>query len=45
VPTLIIAFLITICLGAFVQVIDQNRATARVHEAGLAALSIARRAS
>ena len=25
VPTLIIAFLITICLGAFVQVIDQTR--------------------
>jgi two-component system, cell cycle sensor histidine kinase PleC len=25
VPTLIIAFLITICLGAFVQLIDQNR--------------------
>ena len=25
VPTLIIAFLITICLGAFVQVIDQSR--------------------
>src|ERR1035438_9187961 len=25
VPTLIIAFLITICLGALVQVIDQNR--------------------
>src|SRR4051795_9487276 len=25
VPTLIIAFLITICLGAFVQVLDQNR--------------------
>ena len=25
VPMLIIAFLITICLGAFVQVIDQNR--------------------
>src|ERR1700709_937102 len=25
VPTLIIAFLITICIGAFVQVIDQNR--------------------
>ncbi len=24
-PTLIIAFLITICLGAFVQVVDQNR--------------------
>ena len=24
-PTLIIAFLITICLGAFVQVIDQSR--------------------
>jgi two-component system, cell cycle sensor histidine kinase PleC len=25
VPTLIVAFLITMCLGAFVQVIDQNR--------------------
>ena len=25
VPTLIIAFLITICLGAFVQVLDQSR--------------------
>src|SRR6201993_4955226 len=25
VPTLIIAFLITICLGAFVQVVDQTR--------------------
>jgi two-component system, cell cycle sensor histidine kinase PleC len=25
VPTLIIAFLITICLGAFVQLVDQNR--------------------
>src|ERR1700716_4488337 len=25
VPTLMIAFLITICLGAFVQVVDQNR--------------------
>src|SRR6201996_2000268 len=25
VPTLIIAFLVTICLGAFVQVVDQNR--------------------
>ncbi|HEX7916978.1 hypothetical protein, partial [Rudaea sp.] len=25
VPTLIIAFLITICIGAFVQVIDQTR--------------------
>jgi two-component system, cell cycle sensor histidine kinase PleC len=25
VPTLIIAFLVTICVGAFVQVIDQNR--------------------
>src|ERR1700739_2856817 len=25
VPTIIIAFLITICLGAFVQVVDQNR--------------------
>ena len=29
VPTLIIAFLITICLGAFVQVLDQSRQTAR----------------
>ena len=25
VPTLIIAFLVTICLGAFVQVLDQSR--------------------
>src|SRR5215467_13198246 len=25
VPTLIIAFLVTICLGAFVQVVDQSR--------------------
>jgi two-component system cell cycle sensor histidine kinase PleC len=29
VPTLIIAFLITICLGAFVQVIDQTGKNAR----------------
>ena len=38
VPTLIIAFLITICLGAFVQVLDQSRqkraaAEARPHRA------------
>ena len=33
VPTLIIAFLITICLGAFVQVIDQNRQKRAVDEA------------
>src|SRR5512147_1230135 len=41
VPTLIIAFLITICLGAFVQVIDQTRgkrATTRHDVAALADL-------
>ena len=33
VPTLIIAFLITICLGAFVQVVDQNRQKRAVDQA------------
>src|ERR1700752_5380177 len=39
VPTLIIAFLITICLGAFVQVIDQNRQKRGANKRDLAALS------
>jgi len=39
VPTLIIAFLITICLGAFVQVIDQNRQQRASMKRDLAALS------
>src|SRR3977135_2754867 len=39
VPTLIIAFLITICLGAFVQVIDQNRQQRAVLKSDLAALA------
>src|SRR3954454_3160678 len=39
VPILIIAFLITICLGAFVQVIDQNRQKRASLERELAALS------
>src|ERR1700752_4725663 len=39
VPTLIIAFLITICLGAFVQVIDQNRQKRGATKRDLAALS------
>ncbi|WP_050630307.1 sensor histidine kinase [Bradyrhizobium viridifuturi] len=39
VPTLIIAFLITICLGAFVQVIDQNRQKRGAMKRDLAALS------
>ncbi len=39
VPTLIIAFLITICLGAFVQVLDQSRQKRRANERDLAALS------
>jgi two-component system, cell cycle sensor histidine kinase PleC len=38
VPTLIIAFLITICLGAFVQVIDQNRQQRAAIKRDLAAL-------
>src|ERR1700730_1334497 len=39
VPTLIIAFLITICLGAFVQVVDQNRHTRAAIERDLAAVA------
>src|SRR5712672_3456454 len=39
VPTLIIAFLITICLGAFVQLIDQNRQQRASMRRDLAALS------
>jgi two-component system, cell cycle sensor histidine kinase PleC len=39
VPTLIIAFLITICLGAFVQVIDQYRQKRTFSKRDLTALS------
>ena len=39
VPTLIIAFLITICLGAFVQVVDQNRQKRASTKRDLAALA------
>src|ERR1700760_166764 len=39
VPTLIIAFLITICLGAFVQVVDQTRQKRQVIERDLAAVA------
>src|SRR3979490_2249347 len=39
VPTLIIAFLITICLGAFVQVVDQNRQQRAAMKRDLAALA------
>src|SRR5690349_3651245 len=39
VPTLIIAFLITICLGAFVQVLDQSRLKRAAAERDLTALS------
>src|SRR6202043_799160 len=39
VPTLIIAFLITICLGAFVQVVDQGRQKRAATKRDLAALS------
>src|SRR3984957_14526988 len=39
VPTLIIAFLITICLGAFVQVVDQNRKTRAALDRDLAAVA------
>jgi two-component system cell cycle sensor histidine kinase PleC len=39
VPTLIIAFLITICLGALVQVIDQNRQKRAAIKRDLAALA------
>src|SRR4051794_34424729 len=39
VPTLIIAFLITICLGAFVQVVDQNRQKRATTKRDLAAVA------
>jgi two-component system cell cycle sensor histidine kinase PleC len=39
VPTLIIAFLITICLGAFVQVVDQNRQKQAAIKRDLAAVA------
>ncbi len=39
VPTLIIAFLITICLGAFVQVVDQNRQKRSALKRDLAAVA------
>src|SRR5437762_8646330 len=39
VPTLIIAFLITICLGAFVQVIDQTRQKRAALKRDLAAVT------
>jgi two-component system cell cycle sensor histidine kinase PleC len=39
VPTLIIAFLITICLGAFVQVIDQSRQKRAAMKRDLSAIS------
>src|SRR5579859_8208950 len=39
VPTLIIAFLITICLGAFVQVLDQNRQKRASAERDITALA------
>src|SRR4029079_4083436 len=39
VPTLIIAFLITICLGAFVQVIDQKRQKRSAMKRDIAALA------
>ena len=39
VPTLIIAFLITICLGAFVQVIDQTRQKRASTKRDIAALT------
>jgi two-component system cell cycle sensor histidine kinase PleC len=39
VPTLIIAFLITICLGAFVQVLDQTRQKRAVAKRDLSALA------
>jgi two-component system, cell cycle sensor histidine kinase PleC len=39
VPTLIIAFLITICLGAFVQVLDQSRQKRAAGERDISALA------
>src|ERR1700759_5056197 len=38
VPTLIIAFLVTICLGAFVQVLDQTRQKRKATERDLVPL-------
>src|ERR1700753_632407 len=39
VPTLIIAFLVTICLGAFVQVLDQSRQKRVASRSDLAAVA------
>jgi two-component system cell cycle sensor histidine kinase PleC len=39
VPTLIIAFLVTICLGAFVQVLDQSRQKRAASKRDLAAIA------
>src|ERR1700758_5206471 len=39
VPTLIIAFLVTICLGAFVQVLDQSRQKRASNKRDLAAIA------
>src|ERR1700727_476341 len=39
VPTLIIAFLITICLGAFVQVVDHTRQKRQVIEIDISMLA------
>src|SRR5215469_2336880 len=39
VPTLIIAFLVTICLGAFVQVVDQTRQKRAAVQRDLSALA------
>src|ERR1700747_188594 len=39
VPTLIIAFLVTICLGAFVQVLDQTRQKRKTTERDLVAVA------
>ncbi|MFN5410481.1 MAG: PAS domain-containing sensor histidine kinase, partial [Bradyrhizobium sp.] len=39
VPTLIIAFLVTICLGAFVQVLDQSRQKRAATKRDLTAVS------
>jgi len=39
VPTLIIAFLVTICLGAFVQVLDQSRQKRAANKRDLAAIA------
>jgi two-component system, cell cycle sensor histidine kinase PleC len=39
VPTLIVAFLVTICLGAFVQVLDQSRQKRAANKRDLAAIA------